>query len=306
ILQHSYSGKPEDDNYLALSDTQGNFLLNGNFVVSMSKKEINIQGAIFEYSGSNSSVERINSTDRLEEEVVLQVLCVGNLYNPDVRYSFNIPVEEKSDLFTWDPYGPWQDCTKMCQGLHRRKITCIRKSDHMVVSDQRCDHLPLPLFVTEKCNTDCELRWHIIGKSECSSHCGQGYRSLDVHCMRYSIHKGQTVSVDDHYCGDQLKPATRESCHGDCVLTRWHYSEWSQCSRSCGGGERSRESYCINNFGHRLANRECQELPRVTTENCNEFSCPSWATSEWSECLVTCGKGTKQRQVWCHLNKDHL
>ncbi|ELK08453.1 A disintegrin and metalloproteinase with thrombospondin motif 20 [Pteropus alecto] len=299
ILQHSYSGKPEDDNYLALSDTQGNFLLNGNFVVSMSKKEINIQGAIFEYSGSNNSIERINSTDRLEEELVLQVLCVGNLYNPDVHYSFNIPVEEKSDLFAWDPYGPWQDCTKMCQGLHRRKITCIRKSDHMEMFDQRCDHLPLPLFVTERCNTDCELRWHIIGKSECSSHCGQGYRSLDVHCMKYSIHKGQTVPVDDHYCSDQLKPPTREPCHGDCVLTRWHYSEWSQCSRSCGGGERSRESYCINNFGHRLADRECQDLPQVTIENCNEFSCPSWAASEWSECTATCGHGYQMRAVKC-------
>ncbi|KAG8510115.1 A disintegrin and metalloproteinase with thrombospondin motifs 20, partial [Galemys pyrenaicus] len=343
ILQHSYSGKPEDDNYLALSDTQGNFLLNGNFVVSMSKKEINIQGAIFEYSGSNNSIERINSTDRLEDELILQVLCVGNLYNPDVRYSFNIPMEEKSDLFMWDPYGPWQDCTKMCQGIHGRKITCIRKSDHMVVSDQRCSHLPLPLFVTEKCNIDCELRWHITGKSECSSRCGQGYRSLDVRCMKYSLHKGQTVPVDDHYCGDQLKPHTREPCHGNCVLPRWHYLGWSQvqiknllqqklphfvqmkfyilkyiffsfvttyfknqCSRSCGRGERSRESYCINNFGHRLADTECHELPRVTRENCNEFLCPSWAASEWSECLVTCGKGTQQRQVWCQLNEDGL
>ncbi|XP_028347238.1 A disintegrin and metalloproteinase with thrombospondin motifs 20 isoform X8 [Physeter macrocephalus] len=306
ITREDICGAREKCDTLALSDTQGNFLLNGNFVVSMSKKEINVQGAIFEYSGSNNSIERINSTDRLEEELLLQVLCVGNLYNPDVRYSFNIPMEEKSDLFTWDPYGPWQDCTKMCQGLHRRKITCVRKSDHMVASDQRCDHLPLPLLVTERCNTDCELRWHIIGKSECSSLCGRGYKSLDIHCMKYSIHKGHTVPVDDHYCGDQLKPPTREPCHGDCVLTRWHYSEWSQCSRSCGGGERSRESYCINNFGHRLADRECQELPRVTTENCNEFSCPSWATSEWSECLVTCGKGTRQRQVWCQLNEDHL
>ncbi|XP_062931617.1 A disintegrin and metalloproteinase with thrombospondin motifs 20 isoform X2 [Cynocephalus volans] len=306
ILQHSYSGTPEDDNYLALSDTQGTFLLNGNFVVSMSKREINIKGAIFEYSGSNNSVERINSTNQLEEDIFLQVLCVGNLYNPDVHYSFNVPVEERNDLFTWDPYGPWQDCTRMCQGLHRRKMTCIRKSDLMVVSDQRCDHLPLPLFVTERCNTDCELRWHIIGKSECSSHCGQGYRTLDVHCMKYSIHKGHTVPVDDHYCGDQLKPTTREPCHGDCVLTRWHYSEWSQCSKSCGGGEKSRESYCINNFGHRVADRECQELSQVMIEICNEFSCPTWATSEWSECLVTCGQGTKQRQVWCQLNEDHL
>ena len=79
-----------------------------------------------------------------------------------------------------------------------------------------------------KCNNIIFGRWHITGKSECSSLCGQGYKSLDIHCMKYSIHKGQTVPVDDHYCGDQLKPPTREPCHGDCVLTRWHYSEWSQ------------------------------------------------------------------------------
>ncbi|KAL1767546.1 A disintegrin and metalloproteinase with thrombospondin motifs 20 isoform X2, partial [Sigmodon hispidus] len=306
ILQHSYSGRPEDDNYLALSDTHGNFLLNGNFVVSMAKKEINIQGAIFEYSGSNNSIERINSTDRLEAELVLQVLCVGNLYNPDVHYSFNIPIEERSNLFSWDPYGPWQDCTKMCQGLHRRKIVCIRKSDHAVVSDQSCGHLPLPLFVTEKCNTDCELRWYITGKSECSSQCGQGYRTLDVHCMKYSVHKGQTVPVEDHYCGDQLKPPTREPCHSTCVLTRWHYSEWSQCSKSCGVGEKTRESYCVNGFGHRIDERECQEIPRVMLANCNEFPCPSWVTSEWSECPATCGKGMQQRQVWCQLSEDHM
>lgn len=121
----------------------------------MSKREINIQGAIFEYNGSNNTIERINSTDRIEEELTLQVnvyfffhklkhflhghcihylmscsislknsyhfisikvLCVGNLYNPDVRYSFNIPIEDRSELFTWDPYGPWQDCSRMCRG----------------------------------------------------------------------------------------------------------------------------------------------------------------------------------------------
>jgi len=145
---------------IALSDIHGNFILNGNFVVSMSKREINIQGAIFEYSGSNNTIERINSTDRIEEELTLQVhvyffhkfenllrdhyvhifiisnslknsyhfisikvLCVGNLYNPDVRYSFNIPVEDRSDLFTWDPYGPWQDCSRMCQGTVNSFVT---------------------------------------------------------------------------------------------------------------------------------------------------------------------------------------
>ncbi|KYO47658.1 A disintegrin and metalloproteinase with thrombospondin motifs 4 [Alligator mississippiensis] len=306
IRQHSYSGKPEDDNYLALSDIHGNFILNGNFVVSLSKKEIIIQGAILDYSGSNSTVERINSTDRLEEELILQVLCVGNLYSPDVHYSFSIPVEERSDLFTWDPYGPWQDCSKMCQGLRKRKVICIHKSERLVVSDQRCEHKPAPPPVTEKCNTECELRWHDIGKSDCTSHCGPGYRTLDVHCMKYSVSKGLSVPVDDKYCADQQKPPVREPCHGDCLLTSWHYTEWSECSKSCERGVRTRDAFCMNNFGHHLADRECHELPRIVTQSCNEFLCPNWATNDWSECPVTCGKGMRHRQVWCQIKDEKL
>uniref|UniRef100_A0A8C6NFY1 Uncharacterized protein n=1 Tax=Melopsittacus undulatus TaxID=13146 RepID=A0A8C6NFY1_MELUD len=306
IQQHSYSGKPEDDNYLALSDIHGNFLLNGNFVVSMSKREINIQGAIFEYSGSNHTIERINSTDRVEEELTLQVLCVGNLYNPDVRYSFNIPIEDRSDLYTWDPYGPWQDCSRMCQGIRRRRMTCIRKSDHVVVSDQRCELTPTVPGVFEECNTECELRWHSVGKSDCTSKCGPGYRSIEIHCMKYSISKGLSAPVDEKYCADQQKPPAREPCHGDCMLTSWHYTEWSECSRSCERGVRTREAFCMNNLGRHLPDRECQGLSRLVTQSCNEFLCPGWSVSGWSECPVTCGKGMKRRQVWCQLNDEQL
>lgn len=49
-------------------------------------------------------------------ESLFQVLCVGNLYSPDVRYSFNIPIEEHQEQFVWDPSGPWQECSHMCQG----------------------------------------------------------------------------------------------------------------------------------------------------------------------------------------------
>lgn len=37
-------------------------------------------------------------------------------------------------------------------------MTCIRKSDHAVVSDQRCEFIPLVPDVSEECNTECELR----------------------------------------------------------------------------------------------------------------------------------------------------
>lgn len=44
------------------------------------------------------------------------MLSVGNLYNPDVRYSYNIPIEDKPQQFIWDAYGPWQECSRPCQG----------------------------------------------------------------------------------------------------------------------------------------------------------------------------------------------
>uniref|UniRef100_A0A3Q4N4X1 ADAM metallopeptidase with thrombospondin type 1 motif 20 n=1 Tax=Neolamprologus brichardi TaxID=32507 RepID=A0A3Q4N4X1_NEOBR len=301
IKQVSYSGKPEDDNYLALSDSHSNFLLNGNFVVAMFKREIDFKGTVIDYSGSDTKVERINCTDRIEEELILQVLCVGNLYNPDVRYSFNIPIEEHREQFVWDPSGSWLECNRICQGERRRKRVCVRRSDHLEVSDQRCEHLPHPEAVNEPCNTDCEVRWHVAGKSECSAKCGPGYRNLDVQCMKYNRMKRQSERMETSACADIPKPTTREPCHGDCLLKSWQYSAWSQCSKTCGRGSRSRESYCMNNLGRRLVDRECNEYQRVVTETCNDHPCPKWIISEWSECLVTCGKGMRHRQVSCSM-----
>lgn len=64
----------------ALSDSHSNFLLNGNFVVAMFKREIDFKGTVIDYSGSDTKVERINCTDRIEEELILQVL-IGSLFS---------------------------------------------------------------------------------------------------------------------------------------------------------------------------------------------------------------------------------
>uniref|UniRef100_A0A8C3AK86 ADAM metallopeptidase with thrombospondin type 1 motif 20 n=1 Tax=Cyclopterus lumpus TaxID=8103 RepID=A0A8C3AK86_CYCLU len=301
IKQVSYSGKSEDDNYLALSDSHSNSLLNGNFVVAMFKREITFKGTVIDYSGSDTKVERINCTDRIEDVLILQVLCVGNLHNPDVRYSFNIPIEEHREQFVWDPSGSWLECNRICQGERRRKVVCVRKSDLLEVSDQRCEHLPRPVAAAEPCNTECEVRWHVAGKSECTAKCGAGYRSLDVQCMKYSLVKRQSDRMEAGACGDAAKPQAREPCHGDCLLKSWQYSAWSQCSKTCGRGSRNRESYCMNNLGRRLVDRECNEYQRVLTETCSDQPCPKWTFSEWSECLVTCGKGMRHRQVSCSL-----
>ncbi|KAL0978547.1 hypothetical protein UPYG_G00171970 [Umbra pygmaea] len=307
VRQHSYSGKPEDDNYLAVSNSHDKFLLNGDYVVNMFKREIKVGNAVIEYSGSDHVIERINCTDRIEEEIIVQVLSVGKLYNPDVRYSYNIPIEDKPQQFIWDAYGPWQECNRPCQGERRRKILCSRESDGVVVSEQRCHSAARPAMVTEPCNTDCELRWHVAQKSECTVPCEVGYRTLDIYCAKISHANGKTQKVDERYCSSQRKPDNKESCHGDCNPGGWEYSSWSECSKSCGGGSRRRAAVCGKSSEGGSDESKCNQRDKLTTvQNCNEFSCPTWKTGEWSECLVTCGKGYKHRQTWCQFAEDRL
>ncbi|KAJ1110188.1 hypothetical protein NDU88_007543 [Pleurodeles waltl] len=306
VRQHSYSRKPDDDNYLALSNNVGDFLLNGDFIVSMFKREIKVGNAVLEYSGSDHSVERINCTDRIEQEIVLQVLSVGNLYNPDVRYTFNVPIEDKPQQYFWNPHGPWQACSKLCQGERKKKPICTRDSDQLVVSDQRCDRISPPDAITEPCNTECELRWHVARKSECTAQCGLGYRTLDIYCAKYIRSEGKTEKVDDRFCNGQTKPSTREKCSGDCNIGGWRYSPWSECSKSCGSGSRRREAICMNSLNDVLDDSKCSLQERLTVQRCSDFLCPQWKTGDWSECLVTCGKGHKRRQTWCQFGEDRL
>ncbi|KAM7063007.1 A disintegrin and metalloproteinase with thrombospondin motifs 9 isoform 4-T4 [Molossus nigricans] len=306
VRQHSFSGKSEDDNYLALSNSEGEFLLNGDFVVTMSKKEIRLGNTLVEYSGSDNVVERLNCTDRIEQDLLLQVLSVGQLYSPDVRYSFNVPIEDKPQQFHWSSHGPWQACSKPCQGERKRKPVCTRESDQVIVSDQKCDRLPQPGPVTEPCGTDCDLRWQVAGRSDCSAQCGLGYRTLDVICARYSRLDGKTEKVDDHFCSSHPKPDNQEKCLGECDTAGWHYSAWTECSASCDGGIQRRRAICVNTRNDVLDDSKCTHQEKVTLQRCSEFPCPQWKSGDWSECLVTCGKGHQHRQVWCQFGEDPL
>lgn len=44
-------------------------------MVSMFKREIKVGNVVIEYSGSDHVIERINCTDRIEEEIIVQVNC---------------------------------------------------------------------------------------------------------------------------------------------------------------------------------------------------------------------------------------
>ena len=76
------------------------------------------------------------------------------------------------------------------------------------------------------------------------------------------------------------------------MLFRWIADDWSECSRTCGGGYRQRDVHCtqlITNEPHHRTNRtdrDCEQAgaikPKSIIQNCNTNVCPPvWIAGEW-------------------------
>lgn len=86
-------------------------------------------------------------------------------------------------------------------------------------------------------------------------------------------------------------------CPVDGKWSKW--SDWEECSKTCGGGTRSRSRNCEGPF---FGGKDCNGEP-TETENCGETPCPvdgiflEW--SVWSTCNKECGGGLQTRTREC-------
>ena len=77
--------------------------------------------------------------------------------------------------------------------------------------------------------------------------------------------------------------------HHSFILSRWVSDDWGECSRSCGGGIKSRQVKCMSltASGDLLfPNYECVTSSKpATTQQCNsDVICPpQWHTGPWSK-----------------------
>ncbi|XP_037068676.1 A disintegrin and metalloproteinase with thrombospondin motifs 20-like [Pollicipes pollicipes] len=299
IRQISHDNTSKDDNYLALrSPSSAKYILNGNFVVSMFKKVLQFGGVLLEYTGSDSVVERINCSKPLEEDLELYVLSVGSLRPPEVVYEYVVSLGEV-ETYRWQLAHLWTDCDRVCHGVQYREPECVRTSDLVRVADSHCKAAERPRRRQMECNSHCELKWEVTHRSECSSACGPGMRTNVVRCFqKFPMYEMSPIGAQ--YCRQVAgRPPDTEPCQGTCEHTRWRYGEWSQCSRSCGGGTQRRSANCVSSEGQELAEARCEQAARDTQRECNSVECPQWHVGNWTECSRTCGVGQRLRPLWC-------
>merc|ERR1719487_2345958 len=132
---------------------------------------------------------------------------------------------------------------------------------------------------------DCEVsEWQ---EGECSAECAGGTRSLT-----------RTIVVEPNGGADcpplvEMESCNQQACPIDCVMGDW--SEWSACSKDCGGGVMQRSRPTLTDTEH--GGEPCPEA--VEPVQCNVDACDKpcvlgdW--NDWSTCTKACDWGYKLR-----------
>ncbi|CAD5226716.1 unnamed protein product [Bursaphelenchus xylophilus] len=312
ISQLSYNNHKDDDNYLALRTATGEFLLNGQYQVSVFRQQIPILDTVLEYSGSDNIVERINGSGPLRSDIYVHVLSVGNLNPPHVNYKYMVPrnpgrlnTVSRSSQYYWIIADDWSQCSSRCQGSQVQGLKCMEAASNRPVADQYCTS-KRPEQKQRMCNVNCFFKWKTTHSSACSARCGKGEQNQDVACVTLTkqpnnLEKEEPAHEQECVSVGLSKPPSRIPCYNDCDGRMWTYSAWTPCSATCGNdGISRRQVTCTDSANRSIDPRFCDQIPKESTETeCNRLPCPGWIYGQWTECSRSCDGGIRVRHSSC-------
>ncbi|XP_075146854.1 ADAM metallopeptidase with thrombospondin type 1 motif A isoform X2 [Haematobia irritans] len=322
-----------DENFIVLRDDQGRSLMNGDQILTAYRNVSYYAGVAYEYNGSNSTIERVNTTytKKLKRDLRVEIISMTSHNQRDndtllLTYSYTMErsnqVVQDVELYRWE-MQQWGVCESLCQGGVHRLPVCISTRRRLKVAPQFCDMQAKPPTEYRACNTDCILTLNVTGYTECSASCGAlGTREKIYQCIQTFTETGRANIVDLKYCEANFDINTREECREGC----WKYTDWKPCSRSCDYGVQTRSVACYfnNSFVHddycnsktkinqrditRMCSMEpCQpyqatESTLMRAEKSSRHIANNWWTGDWGECNEKC---EKNRTVIC-INSDGI
>ena len=133
----------------------------------------------------------------------------------------------------WSEWAPWSQCSSTCgQGERTRQRTCDGTNFRVTYDESAPPDLPCPGAGTERESCDagpCPAWTPWTSWSQCSQSCGGGSRTRIREC-RKGRNYGDCVGEDEE----------TEACNDDKCPAWTEWAEWTQCTKSCGGGKRTK------------------------------------------------------------------
>ncbi|XP_071757097.1 A disintegrin and metalloproteinase with thrombospondin motifs 15-like [Centroberyx gerrardi] len=247
IRQRGYKGMMSDDNYLAVKNSEGQYLLNGNYVVSAVERDIIVKKSLLRYSGTAGLAETLQAINPLGEALTVEVLSVGKMTPPRIRYSFYLARQSKEDK------------TVKKEGRTHSHNSVLAEDS---VKENGGDILKKTSYSKEGSVLG---KWVSSGWDECSVTCGSGIQRRMVQCLRPDGKPG----LD---CDPVQRPSATRDCGDPCPV--WDIGKWSPCSRTCGKGFKRRPLHCATQTGLLLPRDHCTSIRKPQElDFCNLMPC---------------------------------
>lgn len=235
-----------DDNYLAVKNSQGHYLLNGNYIVSAGERDIIVKNSLLRYSGTAGLSETLLAVKPLGETLTVEVLCAGQMTPPRIRYSFYLARQTKEDKTLKKEARVNSHNSVLAEdGIKEKEDDMLKKSYSKVD----------PVL----------SKWISSSWDRCSVTCGTGIQRRMVQCLTPDGKPG----LD---CDPSQRPPATRACGDPCP--EWNIGQWSPCSRSCGKGFKRRPLNCKTQNGHPLPRDHCTGLRKPQElDFCNLSPC---------------------------------
>ncbi|KAF7403614.1 hypothetical protein HZH68_006408 [Vespula germanica] len=158
-----------------------------------------------------------------------------------------------------------------------------------------------------ECQTTDYSAW-----SSCSVSCGKGLRMRTreyrmpekarmFNCNRQLVFKEMCVADIPECPGEEEEDNDTLLVPNDTICKTTDWSEWSECSSTCGIGLKMRTRRFKDQMGRKncplvslVEKEKCMEPPCLVTETVDPI-CKVTDWSDWSPCSASCGKGVKLR-----------
>lgn len=170
-------------------------------------------------------------------------------------------------LCRWGDWSPWSPCSKDCGPGEMKKLRLPSANEPPNPSFCRAPIVTAPCYGI--CAEDCQVTdW--TAWSECDAECGGGdrFRSRGIRTLPANGGEPCPTLLEIEACNEQ--PCLAEM--NDCQMTEW--TEWTTCSKSCGGGIMSRTREIVR--GPVGGGSECgatKERRGCNLERCKELPC---------------------------------